>query len=73
MEKEDLEVIRMVRRNPRRSEIVRDVGIIVPLRQAEAFAAWQAAQERKEGMRGLAVAIAGLLVVVTLTVIALVF
>lgn len=72
MEKEDLEVIRMVRGNPRRSEIVRDVGVIVPLRQAEAFVAWQAAQERKQGIRGLALAVAGLLVVVTLTVIALI-
>lgn len=72
MEKEDLEVIRMVRRNPRRSEMVRDVGVIVPLRQAEAFTAWQAAQERKQEIRGLALAVAGLLVVVTLTVIALI-
>ena len=30
MEKEDLEVIRMVRGNPRRSEMLMDVGIIVP-------------------------------------------
>lgn len=72
MEKEDLEVIRMVRRNPRRSEILMDVGIIVPLKEAEAFTAWQAAQKQKEGIRGLALAIAGLLVVVILTVIALI-
>lgn len=37
MEKEDLEVIRMVRGNPRRSEMLMDVGIIVPLKEAEAF------------------------------------
>ena len=72
MEKEDLEVIRMVRGNPRRSEILMDVGIIVPLSEAEAFTAWQAAQKQKEGIRGLALAIAGLLVVVILTVIALI-
>ena len=72
MEKEDLEVIRMVRGNPRRSEILMDVGIIVPLSEAEAFAAWQAAQKQKEGIRGLTLAIAGLLVVVILTVIALI-
>lgn len=72
MEKEDLEVIRMVRGNPRRSEMLMDVGIIVPLSEAEAFTAWQAAQKQKEGIRGLALAIAGLLVVVTLTVIALI-
>lgn len=72
MEKEDLEVIRMVRGNPRRSEMLMDVGIIVPLKEAEAFTAWQAAQEQKEGIRGLALAIAGLLVVVILTVIALI-
>lgn len=72
MEKEDLEVIRMVRGNPRRSEMLMDVGIIVPLSEAEAFTAWQAAQKQKEGIRGLALAIAGLLVVVILTVIALV-
>ena len=72
MEKEDLEVIRMVRGNPRRSEILMDVGIIVPLSEAEAFTAWQAAQKQKEGMKGLALAIAGLLVVVILTVIALI-
>ena len=35
MEKEDLEVIRMVRGNPRRSEMLMDVGIIVPLKEAE--------------------------------------
>jgi hypothetical protein len=72
MEKEDLEVIRMVRGNPRRSEMLMDVGIIVPLSEAEAFTAWQAAQKQKEGIRGLALAIAGLLVVVILTVIALI-
>ena len=72
MEKEDLEVIRMVRGNPRRSEMLMDVGIIVPLKEAEAFPAWQAAQKQKEGIRGLALAIAGLLVVVILTVIALI-
>ena len=72
MEKEDLEVIRMVRGNPRRSEILMDVGIIVPLKEAETFTAWQAAQKQKEGIRGLALAIAGLLVVVILTVIALI-
>lgn len=72
MEKEDMEVIRMVRGNPRRSEILMDVGIIVPLSEAEAFTAWQAAQKQKEGIRGLALAIAGLLVVVILTVIALI-
>ncbi len=73
MEKEDLEVIRMVRGNPRRSEMLMDVGIIVPLSEAEAFAAWQgAAQKQKEGIRGLALAIAWLLVVVVLTVIALI-
>ena len=73
MEKEDLEVLRMVRGNPRRSEIVRDVGVIVPLKEAEAFTAWQAAQKQKEGIRGLTLAIAGLLVVATLTVSALIF
>ena len=72
MEKEDLEVIRMVRGNPRRSEMLMDVGIIVPLKEAEAFTAWQAAQKQKEGIRGLALAIAGLLVVVIFTVIALI-
>lgn len=72
MEKEDLEVIRMVRGNPRRSEMLMDVGIIVPLKEAEAFTAWQAAQKQKEGIRGLALAIAGLLLVVILTVIALI-
>lgn len=72
MEKEDLEVIRMVRGNPRRSEMLMDVGIIVPLKEAEAFTAWQAAQKQKEGIRGLALAIAGLLVFVILTVIALI-
>lgn len=72
MEKEDLEVIRMVRGNTRRSEMLMDVGIIVPLKEAEAFTAWQAAQKQKEGIRGLALAIAGLLVVVILTVIALI-
>ncbi len=72
MEKEDLEVIRMVRGNPRRSEMLMDVGIIVPLSEAEAFTAWQAAQKQKEGIKGLALAIAGLLVVVILTVIALI-
>lgn len=72
MEKEDLEVIRMVRGNPRRSEMLMDVGIIVPLSEAEAFTAWQAAQKQKEGIRGLALAIAGLLLVVILTVIALI-
>ena len=49
-----------------------DVGIIVPMSEAEAFTAWQAAQKQKEGIRGLALAIAGLLVVVILTVIALI-
>lgn len=72
MEKEDLEVIRMVRGNPRRSEMLMDVGIIVPLKEAEAFTAWQAAQKQKEGIRGLALAIAGLLVFAILTVIALI-
>lgn len=72
MEKEDLEVIRMVRGNPRRSEMLMDVGIVVPLSEAEAFTAWQAAQKQKEGVRGLALAIAGLLVVVILTIIALI-
>jgi len=72
MEKEDLEVIRMVRGNPRRSEMLMDVGIIVPLSEAEAFTAWQAAQKQKEGIRGLALAITGLLVVVILTIIALI-
>lgn len=72
MEKEDLEVIRMVRGNPRRSEMLTDVGIIVPLKEAEAFTAWRAAQKQKEGIRGLALAIAGLLVVVILTIIALI-
>lgn len=72
MEKEDLEVIRMVRGNPRRSEMLMDVGIIVPLSEAEAFTAWQVAQKQKDGIRGLALAIAGLLVVLILTIIALI-
>lgn len=49
-ERENEEVFRIVRDNPRRRAVIRDVGYIVSLDTAERFAAYEAAQNRRGGM-----------------------
>lgn len=44
-DRENQEVFSMVHNNPRRSEILRDVGVIVPMQKARDFAAYEAASK----------------------------
>lgn len=61
-----------IHRNHRRSSATQVVGYIVPMKQAQSYAAYEAAQARKGGGIGsLILAAAGLLVTVTVTVLAL--
>lgn len=72
-EKQNAEVFAMVHDNPRRSGVLTEIGYIVPMKQAQSYAAYEAAQARKGGGIGsLILAAAGLLVTVTVTVLALV-
>ena len=71
-EKQNAEVFAMVHNNPRRRGIIRAVGYIVPMKQAQSYAAYEAAQARNgRGIGSLILAAVGLLVTVTVTVLAL--
>lgn len=71
-EKQNAEVFAMVHDNPRRSGVLTDIGYIVPMKQAQSYAAYEAAQARNgRGIVSLILAAAGLLVTVTVTVLAL--
>lgn len=72
-EKQNAEVFAMVHDNPRRSGVLTDIGYIVPMKQAQSYAAYEAAQARNgSGIGSLILAAVGLLAVVTVTVLALV-
>ena len=72
-EKQNAEVFAMVHDNPRRSGVLTEIGYIVPMKQAQRYAAYEAAQARNgSGISSLILASAGLLVTVTITVLALV-
>lgn len=49
-ERENEDVFQIVRDNPRRRGVIRDVGYIVNRDAAERFAAYEAAQKRRGGM-----------------------
>ena len=49
-ERENEEVFQIVRDNPRRRGVIRDVGYIVSRDAAERFTAYEAAQKRRGGM-----------------------
>lgn len=71
-EKQNAEVFAMVRDNPRRSGVLTEIGYIVPMKQAQSYAAYEAAQARNgRGIGSLILAAAGLLVTVAVTVLAL--
>ena len=71
-EKQNAGVFAMVHDNPRRSGVLTEIGYIVPMKQAQSYVAYEAAQARKGGGIGsLILAAAGLLVTVTVTVLAL--
>lgn len=72
-EKQNAEVFAMVHDNPRRSGVLTEIGYIVPMKQAQSYAAYEAAQARNgSGIGSLILAAAGLLAVVTVTVLVLV-
>ena len=72
-DRENEDVFQIVHDNPRRRGIIRDVGYIVPMKQAQSYAAYEAAQARNgRGIGSLILAAIGLLAVVTVTVLALV-
>ena len=71
-EKQNAEVFAMVHGNPRRSGVLTDIGVIVPMKQAQSYAAYEAAQARNgSGIGSLILAAIGLLAVVAVTVLAL--
>ena len=49
-ERENEEVFHIVRANPRRRGVIRDVGYIINQEQAQRFAAYEAAHKRRGGM-----------------------
>ena len=72
-EKQNAEVFAIVHDNPRRSGVLTEIGYIVPMKQAQSYAAYEAAQARNgSGIGSLILAALGLLAVVTVTVLALV-
>lgn len=72
-DKENEDVFSLVRENRRRSDLAPVIGYIVPMKQAHSYAAYEAAQDRNgSGIGSLILAAAGLLVTVTVTVLALV-
>ena len=71
-DRENAEVFAMVHDNPRRSGVLTDIGVIVPMKAAQSYAAYEAAQARNgSGIGSLILAAVGLLVTVTVTVLAL--
>lgn len=71
--RENEDVFSLVRENRRRSDLAPVIGYIVPMKQAQSYAAYEAAQARNgSGIGSLILAAAGLLAVVTVTVLALV-
>ena len=71
-DKQDADVIEMCNWNHRRSSLTTTVGYIVPVDQAQSYAAYEAAQARNgRGIGSLILAAAGLLVTVAVTVLAL--
>lgn len=72
-DRENEDVFALVRENRRRSDLAPVIGYIVPMKQAQSYAAYEAAQARNSrGIGSLILAAAGLLVTVTVTVLALV-
>lgn len=72
-EKQNAEVFAIVHDNPRRSGVLTEIGYIVPMKQAQSYAAYEAAQARNgRGIGSLILAAVGLLAVVTVTVLAIV-
>lgn len=71
-EKQNAEVFAIVHDNPRRSGVLTEIGYIVPMKQAQSYAAYEAAQARNgRGIGSLILAAVGLLVTVTVTVLVL--
>lgn len=71
-DRENEDVFALVRENRRRSDLAPVIGYIVPMKQARSYAAYEAAQARNgRGIGSLILAAAGLLVTVTVTVLAL--
>lgn len=71
-EKQNAEVFAMVHDNPRRSGVLTEIDYIVPMKQAQSYAAYEAAQARNgSGIGSLILAAIGLLAVVAVTVLAL--
>lgn len=71
-EKQNAEVFAIVHDNPRRSGVLTEIGYIVPMKQAQSYAAYEAAQARNgSGIGSLILVAVGLLVTVTVTVLVL--
>lgn len=72
-DRQNEDVFALVRENRRRSDLAPVIGYIVPMKQAQSYAAYEAAQARNgSGIGSLILAAVGLLAVVTVTVLALV-
>lgn len=72
-DRENEDVFSLVRENRRRSDLAPVIGYFVPMKQAQSYAAYEAAQARNgSGIGSLILAAIGLLAVVTVTVLALV-
>ena len=71
-DRENEDVFALVRENRRRSDLAPVIGYIVPMKQAQSYAAYEAAQARNgSGIGSLILASIGLLAVITVTVLAL--
>lgn len=71
-DRQNEDVFALVRENRRRSDLAPVIGYIVPMKQAQSYAAYEAAQARNgSGIGSLILAAVGLLAVVTVTVLAL--
>ena len=72
-DRENEDVFSLVRENRRRSDLAPVIGYIVPMKQAQSYAAYEAAQARNgSGIGSLILAAVGMLAVVTVTVLAIV-
>lgn len=71
-ERENEDVFAIVRDNPCRPGVVREVGIIVPVEEAKCYAAYQAGRKSSGQWQGAAFAGLAVLAVIGMTVAALV-
>jgi len=70
-DRENEDVFAIVRDNPRRRGVLREVGIIVPMEEARCYAAYQAGRKSGGQWQGAAFMVIAVLAVIGMTVAAL--